>query len=163
MFMTTRAEKIGAALAKAVKATTGISSAKLGASIYRTNIRDVPKMSGLQPEDGSAATQVQFLIDKKSAGADHVIGWTVLKPGTRDDLHRLRNCDAFFIVLKGRGKIHTDKGEESAVQGDVIYAPRGCWHGFHNTSDEDVVLIWGWMEAGSLEASGYETSSAPHP
>ena len=40
--MTTKAEKIGAALAKAVKATTGITSAQLGAAMYRTNIKSVP-------------------------------------------------------------------------------------------------------------------------
>jgi mannose-6-phosphate isomerase-like protein (cupin superfamily) len=45
---------------------------------------------------------VQFLIDKKSAAADHVGGWTVLKPGARHENHRQRNCDEFFIVLKGR-------------------------------------------------------------
>jgi mannose-6-phosphate isomerase-like protein (cupin superfamily) len=161
--MTTKAEKIGAALAKAVKATAGITSAKLGASIYRINIRDVPKVEGLQREREPAGMQVQFLIDKKSAGADHVIGWTVLKAGARDELQRLRNCDAFFLVLKGRALIHTDKGEEPAVEGDVIYAPRGCWYGFHNTSNEDVVLVWGWMGAGSIEDSGYETLATQHP
>jgi hypothetical protein len=29
-------------------------------------------------------------------------------------------------------------------------------HGFNNTSTEDVVLVWGWMGAGSIEDSGYE-------
>jgi hypothetical protein len=38
----------------------------------------------------------------------------------------------------------------------VVYSPRGCPRGFKNTSDEDVVLVWGWNGAGSLEASGYE-------
>ena len=28
--------------------------------------------------------------------------------------------------------------------------------GFNNTSTEDVVLVWGWMGAGSIEDSGYE-------
>ncbi len=46
--------------------------------------------------------------------------------------------------------------EEPASEGDVVYSPRGCPHGFKNTSDEDVVLVWGWNGAGSLEASGYE-------
>jgi hypothetical protein len=38
----------------------------------------------------------------------------------------------------------------------VIYTPRGHWHGFDNTGEEDVLLIWGWSGAGSLEAAGYE-------
>ena len=154
--MTSKAEKFGAALATAIKATTGITSATLGGMMYRTNIRDVPKVEGLKRDDGWIDMQVQFLIDKKSAGADHVVGWTVLKPGARHERHLHRNCDEFFIVIKGRGHIYSDLGEEPSVEGDVVYSPRGCWHGFNNTSSEDVVLVWGWMGAGSIEASGYE-------
>ena len=59
-------------------------------------------------------------------------------------------------MLKGKGHIITEAGLEPAGEGDVVYSPRGCWHGFNNTSNEDVVLVWGWMGAGSIEASGYE-------
>ena len=124
--MKTKAEMIGSALAKAVKAATGVTSAKLGGAMYRTNIRNVPRVEGLKRDDGWVDMQVQFLIDKKSAGADHVVGWTVLKPGARHERHLHRNCDEFFIVLKGRGHIYTDQGEEPSVQGDVVYSPRGC-------------------------------------
>ena len=154
--MTSKAEMFGAALAKAVKKTAAsLTDAKPGA-MYRTNLRDVPQVAGLKRDDGWVDMQVQFLIDKKSAGADHVVGWTVLKPGARHERHRHHNCDEFFIVLKGRGTIYTDHGEEPSVEGDVVYSPRNCWHGFNNTSNEDVVLVWGWMGAGSIEASGYE-------
>jgi quercetin dioxygenase-like cupin family protein len=65
-------------------------------------------------------------------------------------------------VLKGRGHIYSDLGEEPSVEGDVVYSPRGCWHGFNNTSGEDVVLVWGWMGAGSIEDSGYEVPDGGH-
>jgi mannose-6-phosphate isomerase-like protein (cupin superfamily) len=161
----TPAERIGAALAKAVKHTAAQmttpkeSAAQGGApgpAMYRTNLRDVPAVQGLSRDDGWVDMQVQFLIDKKTAGADHVVGWTVLKPGARHDSHRHHHCDEFFIVIKGRGTIYAATGESPAREGDVVYSPRGCWHGFGNTSDEDVVLVWGWMGAGSIEASGYE-------
>ena len=124
------------------------------AKMYRTNLRDVPKIAGLKRKDGWVDMQVQFLIDKQSAGADHVVGWTVLKPGARHETHLHRN--EFFIVLKGRGHIYTAHGEEPSGEGDVIYSPRSCWHGFNNTSNDDVVLVWGWMGAGSIADSGYE-------
>ena len=151
-------EKFGRALGKAVKATTArmADEKAKGPPMYRTNLRDVPKVEGLKRDDGWIDMQVQFLIDKKSAGADHVVGWTVLKPGASHECHRHRNCDEFFIVLKGHGMIYTDEGEKPSGEGDVIYSPRGCWHGFNNTSNEDVVLVWGWMGAGSIEDSGYE-------
>jgi hypothetical protein len=76
-------EKLGSALAKAVKGTKAkIAEERMkGTPMYRTNMRDAPKVEGLQRKDGWVDMQVQFLIDKKSAGADHVVGWTVLKPG----------------------------------------------------------------------------------
>src|SRR5262245_6606162 len=163
------AEKIGAALGRAVKKTAAKfaaekdaaaerqrAAAERGPAMSRTNTGNVPKVEALARQDGWVDMQVQFLIDKQSAGADHVVGWTVLKPGARHERHRHRNCDEFFIVIKGKGHIYSDLGEEPSVEGDVVYSPRGCWHGFNNTSNEDVVLAWGWMGAGSIEDSGYE-------
>ena len=138
------------------------ADARKGTPMYRTNMRDVPKVEGLKRKDGWVDMQVQFLIDKKTAGADHVVGWTVLKPGARHERHRHHNCDEFFIVLKGHGHIYIENGEEPSGEGDVVYSPRGCWHGFNNTSNEDVVLVWGWMGAGSIEDSGYEVDPETH-
>jgi len=174
--MTSKVEKFGFAFGKAFKMTVdaakGVAesaaadkpapAATEGPSMYRTNIRNVPKVESLPREDGWVDMQVQFLIDKKSAGANHVVGWTVLKPGARHERHRHHNCDEFFIVIKGRGHIYSDLGEEPSVEGDVVYSPRGCWHGFNNTSNEDVVLAWGWMGAGSIEDSGYEVDPTSH-
>ena len=72
-------EKLGSALAKAVKGTKAkIAEERMkGTPMYRTNMRDVPKVEGLQRKDGWVDMQVQFLIDKKTAGANHVVGWTV--------------------------------------------------------------------------------------
>lgn len=161
--MTSQSEKFGSALAKAIKGTaTKMRDDAPAAKMYRTNMKNVPKVEGLKREDGWIDMQVQFLIDKKSAGADHVVGWTVLKPGASHENHRHHNCDEFFIVLKGHGHIITDHGLEPSGEGDVVYSPRGCWHGFNNTSKEDVVLVWGWMGAGSIEDSGYQVDPESH-
>jgi mannose-6-phosphate isomerase-like protein (cupin superfamily) len=155
--MSSKAEMIGAALARAVKATTGITSAKLGGAPFRTNMGEVPTLDA-GPDGGM---QVRFLLDQVSTGADQLLAWTLLKPGARYARHRHRNCDEFMIVLKGRGHIDGENGEQPAGEGDVFYWPRGSWHGFNNSSNADVVLIWGWVGAGSVEASGTEMATAP--
>jgi quercetin dioxygenase-like cupin family protein len=158
--MVSKAEMFGRALGKAVKHTVaGLKSAEPAPVMYRASIADVPPAQGLNAADGWAGAKVQFLIDKASAGADHVIGRIVLKPGARHALHRHINSDAFLIVLEGAGMIDTDAGDKPARAGDVVYLPRGCWHGFNNTSNADVVLLWGLLGAGSLEASGYQTQA----
>jgi quercetin dioxygenase-like cupin family protein len=153
--MVSKAEMFGRALGKAVKHTvTGLKGPDAAPVIYRVNTHDVPPVDG--GDAGWVGAQVQVLIDKATAGADHTIGRTVLKPGARHDNHRHVDCDAFFIVLAGHGMILTDAGDKPGREGDAVYAPRGCWHGFANTSKDDVVLIWGLLGAGSIDASGYQ-------
>ncbi len=126
---------------------------------FRTSLGTVPVVDGLREDDGWIGMQVQFLIDEASAGTeDFLLGWTVLPPGARHDRHLHRNADEFFVVLAGSGRIYTDDGTEPATKGDVVWTPRGRWHGFDNTGDGDVVLVWGWSGCGSLEASGYEVA-----
>jgi mannose-6-phosphate isomerase-like protein (cupin superfamily) len=123
---------------------------------FHTNRFDIPLVPGLRRDEGWVDMEVQFLIDKATAGTDDfLLGWTVLPVGARHDRHLHRNADEFFIVLKGSGEIYTDTGTEPAGEGDVIWTPRGKWHGFDNTGTEDVVLVWGWSGCGSLEDSGY--------
>ena len=123
---------------------------------YRTTIDEVPLERGLREDEGWVDMQVQFLIDAGSAGSDQlVVGRTVLKPGARHERHLHPDCDEFLVVMSGSGEIHTNTGREPSKAGDVIFTPRGNWHGFDNTGDEDVLLIWGWSGAGSLEAAGY--------
>jgi quercetin dioxygenase-like cupin family protein len=124
---------------------------------YRTAIADVPLAQGLREEEGWVDMQVQFLIDAPGAGSDNlVVGRTVLPAGARHERHLHPHADEFLVVLRGKGEIYTDEGEEPAGEGDVVFTPRGHWHGFNNTSDEEVLLFWGWSGAGSLEAAGYE-------
>ena len=121
------------------------------------NLADVPHVGGLDEDEGWVDMRVQFLLDSVATGADDfLLGWTVLPPGARHDRHLHRNADEFFVVLRGTGHIYTDDGTEPASEGDVVWTPRGKYHGFDNTGDDDVVLVWGWNGAGSLEASGYE-------
>ena len=126
-------------------------------SRFRINRHDVPVEGGLRDDEGWVDMKVQFLVDAAKAGSDDLLlGWTVLPPGARHDRHRHPNADEFLIVLSGNGMIYTDDEDQPAGEGDVLFTRRGLWHGFDNTGDEDVTLVWGWSGAGSLEAAGYE-------
>jgi quercetin dioxygenase-like cupin family protein len=127
---------------------------------YRTNVRDVPVQGGLRREEGWVDMRVQLLIDEASAGSERlVVGRTVLPPGARHERHVHPNADEFLVVMSGYGTIYTDDGEVPSGEGDVVFTPGGRTHGFNNTSDQDVLLIWGWSGAGSLETAGYQLPS----
>lgn len=130
----------------------------------RTNLNDAPKETELKADEGWINMQVQFLINQKSAGTDKlVVGYTVLPPGSRHDKHRHPNADEFLVILSGRGYVYTDGSDQPAGAGDVIFSPRGHWHGFNNTGNEDVAIVWGWSGAGSLDAAGYEIPPEGYP
>lgn len=131
---------------------------------FHTNLSDVPYVPNLREDEGWIDMQVQFLIDEAKVGTDDfLLGWTVLPPGARHDRHLHRNADEFFIVLQGSGSVYTNDGTAPSSKGDVVWTPRGEYHGFNNTGDEDVVLVWGWNGCGSLEDSGYEVDPGVHP
>ena len=119
---------------------------------YRTRIDEVPLERGLREDEGWIDMQVQFLIQSPQL----LVGRSVLTPGARHERHAHPNCDEFLVVMSGRGEMYTDEGTEPSEAGDVVFTPAGHWHGFNNTSDQDVLLIWGWEGAGSLKAAGYE-------
>jgi quercetin dioxygenase-like cupin family protein len=126
---------------------------------FRLNRHGVPIEGGLSSDEGWVDMRVQFLVDSAKAGSDDMLlGWTVLPPGARHDRHRHPGADEFFVVLSGHGLVYTDEEDQPAVEGDVVFTRRGHWHGFNNTGDEDVTLVWGWSGAGSLDAAGYELS-----
>lgn len=127
--------------------------------LFTTNFKSVPTVEGLRRDEGWVNMQVQFLIDKTTANSKELlVGRTVLPPGAMHDRHRHFNCEEFWIVLQGSGVMYTNEGERPAKEGDVVLIPREHWHGFKNTTDSDVILIWGWSGAGSLEDSGYEVA-----
>lgn len=124
---------------------------------FRSTRHGVPIEEGLRSDEGWVNMRVQFLVDQVQADSDKfLLGWTVLPPGARHDRHRHPNAEEFFVVLSGRGLVYTDEEDQPATEGDVVFTRRGHWHGFNNTGDEDVTLVWGWSGAGSLDGAGYE-------
>ena len=71
-------------------------------------------------------------------------------------MHRHDHGDEFFYVFDGRGAHLVDGGEVAMQAGDVVFAPRGEWHGFRNTEDRPVRAIFGYFGVTSLEEAGYE-------
>ena len=87
---------IGPARAKAIRATSGITSVKRGAAMYRTKLKDVPKVEGLKREDGWVDMDVRWLLTRETVGAEHsVFGITVFPPGSKHDIQRHPHDEEF--------------------------------------------------------------------
>lgn len=124
----------------------------------KVNVNSVENAQGLRADEGWIDMAVQFLINEANAGAEKVVfGRTIFRPGSRHDWHRHENAEEVQYLVAGQGIVLDGDDEIDVVAGDVVFTPRGRWHGFRNTSDtDDAEIIWLWAGAGSRDEAGYE-------
>jgi quercetin dioxygenase-like cupin family protein len=124
---------------------------------YVTNIEDVDLVPGLTPDEGWYDMKVQFAIDRLKAGSNEIVfGRAKFPPGARHEWHRHPNCEEFQFIVEGEG-ISLNGDELIPVKaGDLVFSPKGEWHGYRNTGDTESVMLWGWCGAGDKAEAGYE-------
>ncbi|MBQ8293315.1 MAG: cupin domain-containing protein [Bacilli bacterium] len=61
-----------------------------------------------------------------------------LVPGASIGMHKHETSCEIIYVLKGKGKVLYNDTEESVVEGDCHYCPKGHSHSLINNSDEDL-------------------------
>jgi quercetin dioxygenase-like cupin family protein len=129
---------------------------------FKVNMADVPLAQGLREDEGWFDMQVQFAISRQHGGAQSfVFGRTVFPPGAAHEWHRHEAAEEMQYVVRGEGVALTEEGEIPMATGDVLFTPEGEWHGFRNTSDAEVELLWLWGGAGDREQAGYEVREQP--
>jgi quercetin dioxygenase-like cupin family protein len=102
--------------------------------------------------------EVRWLVTKKSVGAtETVFGVTRFPPGARHEIHRHPNVEEVEYVVSGRGIAYVEGDAVEVGPGEAVFVPRNSYHGFDNPSDEEVVMVWCYAGAGSLEDAGFVT------
>jgi quercetin dioxygenase-like cupin family protein len=115
------------------------------------------------PEDSTIAARgweglrVWWLIDRATTGSTQIVfNVTEFSPGKTHGLHRHPHAEEALYVLSGQG-LHLSDGEPARQRaGEVVFIPRGEWHGFANDSDEPATVIAVFGGVGSYEEAGYE-------
>lgn len=129
-----------------------------GAERFRVSSMKVDPDAGLSAEEGWIDMEVRWLITADSVGAEQtVVGRTVLKPGSKHDIHRHPHAEEWEYVVSGTAIKHVGDEWVRLEAGDVVFVPANVFHGLENASDsEPVVTVWGYSGAATLEAAGYE-------
>jgi len=106
---------------------------------------------------GWEGLHVWWLVDRAQTGATGVVfNVTQFPSGKTHELHRHPHAEEALYVLKGSG-LHLSEGEPVRQnEGDVIYIPRGEWHGFTNDTDGPITVIAVFGGVGSYDEAGYE-------
>jgi quercetin dioxygenase-like cupin family protein len=115
-------------------------------------------------EDAEAASRpgwdglrVWWLVDGLEAGSrELVFNTTIFPPGKWHELHRHPRAEEALYIVSGSG-LHLSEGEPVRQRaGEVVYIPRGEWHGFANDSDEPAVIIAVFGGVATYAEAGYE-------
>src|ERR1700755_884641 len=124
---------------------------------YVIHATEVAPDGTLAAEDGWVDMEGRWLITAESVGSTKtVVGRTVLKPGSKHDIHRHPNAEEWEYVLSGSAIKHIGTESVPLTAGDIVFVPADVDHGLENASDTDpVVTIWGYSGASTLEAAGY--------
>lgn len=116
----------------------------------------------LDAENGWVGMDVQFLVDHATGADSFVLGRTIFEPGAGvHAVHRHAHAEEAVMIVRGHGVAVNGADKIAVGPGDVVFHPRGEWHGFRNTSPSEVVeMVWVWGGAASREMAGYEVAGA---
>jgi len=72
-------------------------------------------------------------------------------PGRKMRIHKHLNNDELVFIHKGEGRMTLDDQSIEVKTGDVVFVPRGTWHGLDNTGKENLIMIFQYTPAGFEE------------
>jgi mannose-6-phosphate isomerase-like protein (cupin superfamily) len=77
------------------------------------------------------------------------------RPGAKHDVHRHPNAEEVEYIVSGSGVAQVGEADVEISAGELVFVPANEYHGFHNTSDGETVMVWTYAPAASLEEAGY--------
>ena len=95
---------------------------------------------------------ITIKISKTKHGIDN-ISFCIedMIPGRRMRIHKHLNNDELIFIHKGEGTFTLDEQSIEVKTGDVIFVPRGIWHGLDNTGKENLLMVFQYSPAGFEE------------
>lgn len=72
-------------------------------------------------------------------------------PGRKMRIHKHLNNDELIFIHRGEGTLTLDTETIIVRTGDVVFIPRGTWHGLDNTGSETLSMVFQYSPAGFEE------------
>jgi quercetin dioxygenase-like cupin family protein len=100
---------------------------------------------------------VHWLADREHGGTETtVFNVTEFPPDRSHEVHRHPNAEEYFFVLRGSGQ-HLTEGEPVHLEaGDLVFIPKGEWHGFANDTGEPTLVVTVMGGVSHYSDAGYE-------
>jgi len=132
--------------------------------MYKTSRAETPFDPSIPERPGWEGMQVHWLADRDHGGTrTTVFNVTEFPPKRSHEVHRHANAEEYFFVLKGSGLHLTDSEPVPLRQGDLVFVPRGEWHGFANDTDQPAVAVTVMGGVAHYSDAGYEVLPGSRP
>ena len=107
---------------------------------------------GIHILTGRRKVPITVKISKTKQGIDG-ISFCVedQSPGRKMRVHKHLNNDELIFIHKGEGTLTLDEESIEVKTGDVVFVPRGVWHGLDNTGKENLLMVFQYSPAGFEE------------
>ncbi|MGE5106590.1 MAG: cupin domain-containing protein [Sphingobacteriales bacterium] len=107
---------------------------------------------GIHILTGRRKVPITIKISKTKQGIDG-ISFCVedQSPGRKMRIHKHLNNDELIFIHKGEGTLTLDEETIEVKTGDVVFVPRGVWHGLDNTGKENLLMVFQYSPAGFEE------------
>ena len=86
-------------------------------------------------------TMYHFLTEQEAGGAGRLFAKLVLEPGCSIGAHKHEGDIEAFYMLKGKGLVFDDGGEELLEAGDCHICPDGHAHSLKNVGEDSLEFI----------------------
>jgi quercetin dioxygenase-like cupin family protein len=95
---------------------------------------------------------ITIKISKTNHGVDGISFCTEdMSAGRKMRIHKHLNNDELIFIHKGEGTLTLDDTSIKVKTGDVVFVPRGIWHGLDNTGAENLLMVFQYSPAGFEE------------
>jgi mannose-6-phosphate isomerase-like protein (cupin superfamily) len=95
---------------------------------------------------------ITIKISKAKDGVDNISFCTEdMIPGRKMRVHKHLNNDELIFIHRGKGTLTLDKELMEVKAGDVVFVPRGTWHGVDNTGKKNLLMVFQYSPAGFEE------------
>lgn len=112
----------------------------------------VRENEGLHILTGRRKVPITIKIAKSKQGVEG-ISFCVEEqsPGRKMRVHKHLNNDELIFIHGGEGTLTLDEETVEVKTGDIVFVPRGTWHGLDNTGKEVLKMVFQYSPAGFEE------------
>lgn len=82
-------------------------------------------------------TEIQEILHPKNDFLEisYSLALATLEPGKCSLPHILHNSSELYIIVKGKGRVFIDQGEEEVGEGQIVFIPKGVEQWIENIGD----------------------------